>query len=238
MREQRINYLLTISGELYPREKWCSLAPRTPKGGMPAVDRRADHLPEEDPLWTIEIFRRAVLALKDIRTGELNRYVNSSYWVMYTTRYTYRIYLRIGYFNVLFLRYDFYTYTYNIKVYFIMRSIYNGCVQVSWELNDFRTRVPALVTTADTSSASSTQNKTYIYKTRIPRRDLIKTTSKTTLISSSSSSSSRENNVGRAITRRRGAVKHNKVHIIRGHKLVAKFFRQPTFCAFCKDFLW
>lgn len=43
---------------------------------------------------------------------------------------------------------------------------------------------------------------------------------------------------GRAISRRRGAIKHNKVHEVKGHKFVAKFFRQPTFCAFCKEFLW
>ncbi|XP_066246215.1 putative protein kinase C delta type homolog isoform X2 [Euwallacea similis] len=43
---------------------------------------------------------------------------------------------------------------------------------------------------------------------------------------------------GRAINRRRGAVKHQRVHSVKGHKFVAKFFRQPTFCAFCKDFLW
>ncbi|XP_021914540.1 putative protein kinase C delta type homolog isoform X2 [Zootermopsis nevadensis] len=43
---------------------------------------------------------------------------------------------------------------------------------------------------------------------------------------------------GRAITRRRGAIKHHKVHEVKGHRFVAKFFRQPTFCAFCKDFLW
>ncbi|CAG0914753.1 unnamed protein product [Notodromas monacha] len=40
------------------------------------------------------------------------------------------------------------------------------------------------------------------------------------------------------ITRRRGAIKHQKVHEVRGHRFVAKFFRQPTFCAFCRDFLW
>ncbi|KAF7274218.1 hypothetical protein GWI33_013111 [Rhynchophorus ferrugineus] len=43
---------------------------------------------------------------------------------------------------------------------------------------------------------------------------------------------------GRQINRRRGAVKHQRVHSVKGHKFVAKFFRQPTFCAFCKDFLW
>ncbi|KAL1514319.1 hypothetical protein ABEB36_003592 [Hypothenemus hampei] len=43
---------------------------------------------------------------------------------------------------------------------------------------------------------------------------------------------------GRAINRRRGAVKHQRVHSVKGHKFLAKFFRQPTFCAFCKDFLW
>jgi len=37
---------------------------------------------------------------------------------------------------------------------------------------------------------------------------------------------------------RRGAVKHQKVHEVKGHRFVAKFFRQPTFCAFCHDFLW
>ncbi|XP_058063493.1 putative protein kinase C delta type homolog [Anopheles bellator] len=29
-----------------------------------------------------------------------------------------------------------------------------------------------------------------------------------------------------------------QTHEINGHKFVAKFFRQPTFCAFCKEFLW
>ena len=37
---------------------------------------------------------------------------------------------------------------------------------------------------------------------------------------------------------RRGAVKHLKVHEVRGHKFVGKFFRQFTFCAFCHKFMW
>ncbi|XP_013787051.1 protein kinase C-like 1 [Limulus polyphemus] len=40
------------------------------------------------------------------------------------------------------------------------------------------------------------------------------------------------------ITRRRVAIKHQKVHEVNGHKFIAKFFRQPTFCAFCKEFMW
>lgn len=47
-----------------------------------------------------------------------------------------------------------------------------------------------------------------------------------------------EFSLGGGITRRRGAIKHHKVHEVKGHKFVAKFFRQPTFCAFCRDFLW
>ncbi|XP_032580998.1 putative protein kinase C delta type homolog isoform X2 [Drosophila sechellia] len=42
----------------------------------------------------------------------------------------------------------------------------------------------------------------------------------------------------RSITNRRGAIKHQKTHVINGHRFVAKFFRQPTFCAFCNLFLW
>ncbi|XP_063890374.1 putative protein kinase C delta type homolog [Helicoverpa armigera] len=43
---------------------------------------------------------------------------------------------------------------------------------------------------------------------------------------------------GKRITQRRGAIKHHKIHEVNGHCFVAKFFRQPTFCAFCKEFLW
>ncbi|XP_044731018.1 putative protein kinase C delta type homolog [Chrysoperla carnea] len=73
-------------------------------------------------------------------------------------------------------------------------------------------------------------------------------TSTTALLKSSSKSSSIEVDRncssdeflsrGRKITRRRGAIKHYRIHEVKGHKFVAKFFRQPTFCAFCKEFLW
>ncbi|CAH0555412.1 unnamed protein product [Brassicogethes aeneus] len=43
---------------------------------------------------------------------------------------------------------------------------------------------------------------------------------------------------GKEITRRRCAIKFQRVHKTKGHQFVAKFFRQPTFCAFCKEFLW
>ncbi|KAI1732974.1 protein kinase domain-containing protein [Ditylenchus destructor] len=40
------------------------------------------------------------------------------------------------------------------------------------------------------------------------------------------------------IQRRRGAIKHARVHEIRGHQFVATFFRQPTFCSLCSEFMW
>lgn len=41
-----------------------------------------------------------------------------------------------------------------------------------------------------------------------------------------------------SINRRRGAIKHQRPHEVNGHKFLAKFFRQPTFCVYCKEFLW
>ncbi|KAE9555012.1 hypothetical protein FO519_001758 [Halicephalobus sp. NKZ332] len=45
-----------------------------------------------------------------------------------------------------------------------------------------------------------------------------------------------EANLG--LQRRRGAIKHARVHEIRGHHFVATFFRQPTFCSLCSEFMW
>ncbi|XP_015751889.1 PREDICTED: protein kinase C delta type-like [Acropora digitifera] len=45
-----------------------------------------------------------------------------------------------------------------------------------------------------------------------------------------------ENNSG--LTGRRGAMRKQKCHIIRGHRFVARFFRQPVFCSVCTEFMW
>ena len=37
---------------------------------------------------------------------------------------------------------------------------------------------------------------------------------------------------------RRGALRKAKVHEIRGHEFLAKFFRQPVFCSVCMEFCW
>ena len=39
------------------------------------------------------------------------------------------------------------------------------------------------------------------------------------------------------LKRRRGAMRR-RVHQINGHKFMATFHRQPTFCSHCKEFIW
>ncbi|TRY65794.1 hypothetical protein DNTS_014261 [Danionella cerebrum] len=40
------------------------------------------------------------------------------------------------------------------------------------------------------------------------------------------------------LNRRRGAIKQAKIHFIKNHEFTATFFKQPTFCSVCREFVW
>uniref|UniRef100_A0A8C3AAT6 Protein kinase C n=1 Tax=Cyclopterus lumpus TaxID=8103 RepID=A0A8C3AAT6_CYCLU len=47
-----------------------------------------------------------------------------------------------------------------------------------------------------------------------------------------------EEEEGPTLNRRRGAIKQAKIHFIKNHEFIATFFRQPTFCSVCREFVW
>uniref|UniRef100_A0A8C7U2W2 Protein kinase C n=1 Tax=Oncorhynchus mykiss TaxID=8022 RepID=A0A8C7U2W2_ONCMY len=48
----------------------------------------------------------------------------------------------------------------------------------------------------------------------------------------------KEEEGGPTINRRRGAIKQAKIHEVKCHEFIATFFRQPTFCSVCREFVW
>ncbi|XP_069805254.1 protein kinase C eta type isoform X2 [Dendropsophus ebraccatus] len=59
-----------------------------------------------------------------------------------------------------------------------------------------------------------------------------------TLIGSFTEGTMRDGRLLRHFTRKRQRAMRRRVHQVNGHKFMATYLRQPTYCSHCKDFIW